>query len=127
MRWDDDNLEQLIGNAFRRLPEPDPARLKAIASRLRRAAVREPAPRWRAFRYGWLIAGLVATGAAAWWAGEHAVWRNAPVAATTTTSFDTEPKRSATEQPGAEQSAPQMEPPAKIKRETPNVYRREAY
>jgi hypothetical protein len=71
MQSDEKRFEDAFAAAFERLPEPDPSRLKLLEERLGRATTRiprRPRPRWT---YWWLILGLVATGAAAWWGGEY--------------------------------------------------------
>lgn len=72
MRRGEGDFERILGAAFDRLPEPDATRLRAIEERLSRAARRAPEKRKSRWFYWWLVAGLAATGAAAWWTGE--IW-----------------------------------------------------
>ncbi len=70
MAPDDERLGRLIGAAFDRLPEPAPARLKAVEDRLAVRLVRrekQSRPGW----YWWLMAALAAGAGAAWWAGGY--------------------------------------------------------
>lgn len=67
MQPDERQLEERIAAAFDRLPDPDSARLREIEERL----ARRLAPRAPARFFWWLLAGLAATGAAAWWGGEY--------------------------------------------------------
>lgn len=71
MRPDDRQLAALIATAFDRLPAPDAARLQVLEARLVRQAVRVARPAKSRRAYWWLIVGLAASGAAAWWAGEY--------------------------------------------------------
>lgn len=74
MRRDEENsLERSVGAAFDRLPEPEAARLEALERRLAERAGAAVPRRRTSTRFWWLMAGLVATGAAAWWGGEN--WR----------------------------------------------------
>lgn len=73
MAPDDERLGRLIAAAFDHLPEPAPARLKAVEDRLTPGLARRRkrfVPGW----YWWLMAALAASGAAAWWSG----WWPAP-------------------------------------------------
>lgn len=69
MRPDEKQLEQMIAAAFDRLPAPDATRLKAVEERLGRHASRGPKLGQARSMYWWLLLGLAATGAAAWWSG----------------------------------------------------------
>ena len=71
MRSGEKHIEEAIATAFERLPDPDPTRLKSLAERLSRATSRAPRRERSRWIYWWLILGLAATGAAAWWAGEY--------------------------------------------------------
>lgn len=70
MRLGDDLLAKSISAAFDRLPEPDVARLEGLERRLLLGVPPRPARKVRA-RFWWLFAGLIATGAAAWWGGKY--------------------------------------------------------
>jgi hypothetical protein len=71
MRPDDDYLARSVAAAFDRLPEPEAARLEALERRLTlRAPVAARRSKGR-LGFWWLMAGLVATGAAAWWGGAY--------------------------------------------------------
>lgn len=73
MAPDNERLGRLIGAAFEQLPEPVPARLKAVEDRLALNLARRERrsrPGW----YWWLMAALIASGAAAWWSGT--AWRS---------------------------------------------------
>ncbi len=69
MRRGEKGLEEMIAAAFDRLPEPDATRLKVLEERLGRSAKRTATSRRPASMYWWLLLGLAATGAAAWWSG----------------------------------------------------------
>lgn len=71
MRPDERSLEELIGAAFDRLPDPDSTRFKELEERLVRQATRGSRSNRRGPTLWWLIAALMATGAAAWWAGDY--------------------------------------------------------
>lgn len=80
MRPDDDFLAKSIAAAFDRLPEPEAARLEGLERRLSLQAAPRVPKRVRA-RFWWLLAGLVATGAAAWWGGQYLKVKPRPTAA----------------------------------------------
>gem|GEM_PF-4331037 len=126
MRPDEKRLQALISTAFDRLPEPDPARVKALEERLLRRASR-PAGRERSarFRYWWLVAALAASGAAAWWAGEYFAREpkhDAPTSFETTGSRSYVEKRDA-ERPPSEDRQSEASGPGR----RPDIYRREQY
>lgn len=122
MQPDERDLEESIGAAFDRLPEPDSTRLREIEERLTRRASRpsvRQAPRWI---YWGLLAGLAATGAAAWWGGQYL--SRAPEPAT----VEQQPERSAA--PGTERIPDRRaEPvaPAEPNGAQREIYRREMY
>ena len=82
MRSDDSRLENLIGAAFDRLPDPDSTRLREIEERVARCASRGSEGNVRRRSFWWLIAALTATGAAAWWGGEYLGREPSPAPAT---------------------------------------------
>ena len=71
MRLDESDLARLIGAAFDRLPEPAAARLEGLERRLLERPSRTSSTKRPRASFWWLLAGLVATGAAAWWGGEY--------------------------------------------------------
>lgn len=71
MAPDDERLGRLIGAAFDPLPEPEPARLKAVEDRLTHTLAGRKTKRRAAGWYWWLMATLAVTGAAAWWGEGH--------------------------------------------------------
>lgn len=71
MRPDERHLVGSIVAAFDRLPEPELARLEALERRLSRRLSDSASAKKPRARFWWLLAGLVATGAAAWWGGEY--------------------------------------------------------
>lgn len=74
MRPGERELEERIQAAFDRLPDPDPTRLRTLEARFVRQARGEPKQIRPRGVYWWLILGLVATGAAAWWSGTWWQW-----------------------------------------------------
>lgn len=128
MRPDDKFLAKSIAAAFDRLPEPEAARLEGLEHRLLLRTAYRAAKSNRA-RFWWLFAGLVATGAAAWWGGEY--WRHdsltlrpavSPTAAQDASNDERKPKL------GTENhSEPRREEAGGSQNGSTMIYRREAY
>lgn len=131
MRPDERSLEELIGAAFDRLPDPDSTRFKELEERLVRQATRGS----RSNRHGptlwWLIAALTATGAAAWWTGEYfsagsreqEINSRAPETQTTE-KLEQGATRDARQEHGNDSLKAE---PAKPAHDGPGIYRRERY
>lgn len=124
MAPDDERLGRLIGAAFEQLPEPVPARLKAVEDRLALDLARRE-KRSGPGRYWWLMAALVASGAAAWWSG-GTWWRPAPDAKPTPVETETLPsaQQATTLRSDKERDAATMETD---RNRTPTIYRRERH
>jgi hypothetical protein len=126
MRPDERQLEELIGAAFDRLPEPASARLKEIENRLVRKASRRPERSAPRFKFWWLIFALAATGAAAWWVGEYVSgesWRSAeptPAASNPTPTTGTTAER-------AKENQTESKDVGTAKGNQNEIYRRERY
>ena len=130
MRLDENRVAQSIAAAFDRLPGPEAARLEAIERRLagsvsRAAPVRRPRKGW-----WWLMVGLVATGAAAWWAdaylGRDSVSKveSPPSAPAAVETIDREHEQRKTDQHAdvpPENASPESETSSQT------IYRREVY
>lgn len=118
---DEMKLTSLIVATYDRLPEPELAKLKAVEDRLIRAlpqsGSRRPVVSW----YGWLVLGLAASGAAAWWAGEFFAGDGSrhdpsPPAVVEQQSTKPDSKGTTTNKKSPNESE-----------KTPTIYRREAY
>jgi hypothetical protein len=128
MRPDDEFLSKSIAAAFDRLPEPEAARLEGLERRLSLRAAPRAAKRVRA-RFWWLLAGLVATGAAAWWGGDY--WRDASMtpqtAASPTTPRDASNEERRPRPKTADESESRHEEVSNSQNGSTTIYRREAY
>lgn len=124
---DEEQLRQRVAAAFDRLPEPELPRLRAVEGRLvdalpRPSARRRPTVGW----YWWLIGALAASGAAAWWAGEH-IYTDSSVpdpvqqAPATEDASRSAPADAAREHPGGSSK------PDSRTDESPTIYRKEIY
>lgn len=119
MAPDNERLGQSIGAAFDRLPDPVPARLKAIEDRLAAALPKgKTAPRTGGW-YWWLIAALITSGAAAWWAGT--LWQPA---AEDRPTIPVEITEAAPATPRQRSESTEREKETSQKR-SPTIYRRE--
>lgn len=129
MRPDDDNyLAQSIAKAFERLPEPEAARLEALERRLAVRIGRPGSTKRPRAGFWWLTAVLFATGAAAWWGGEHwygAVSREPGSAASGVVEKAEHDGAREAGQGGKDGTRPNAEPESKGR--TPEIYRREVY
>lgn len=129
MQLDEPHLAQSIAAAFDRLPEPEAARLEALERRLARSLARSTSRKGSRARFWWLMAGLVATGAAAWWGGEH--WRSAALkpelrapASTAVGETERDAKPLSREEHKAE---PSNKKSSESNANSPTIYQREAY
>ena len=68
---DEEALVKMLATAFDRLPEPDVTRITALEQRLDRQLRMSQNRRKHPALYWWMLGGLFATGAAAWWAGDY--------------------------------------------------------
>lgn len=131
MRPDERSLEELIGAAFDRLPDPDSTRFKELEERLVRLASRGSRSSRPRPAIWWFIAALTATGAAAWWAGEYfsAGSREQEINSRTLETQTAEKiEPGATTGPRQEHGNESLKPgPAKPSHDGPGIYRRERY
>lgn len=119
---DEKQLVDLIAAAFNRLPEPAPAKLKAVEERLTSVLRQRETKGRTAGWYWWLLVGLAATGAAAWWGGT--LWRPAGEEKSTPVEIiETAPSG---REEGSRSGAPRKEAPVEMdQKRSPTIYRRE--
>lgn len=126
---DETRIERLIGNAYNRLPEPEPSRLNAVEECLMRALPRRETKRGTVGWYWWLIAALAASAAATWWAGGYLSGgsQKEEIVPQAPTQLD-EPRRESLPEPAREtgEKSSNVESPTRTN-ERPLIYRRERY
>ena len=121
MAPDNERLERMIQAAFAQLPEPSPARLKAVEDGLVLGQARR-AKRYRPRWYWWLMAALVATGTAAWWSEVRQSSQNKQDASPeVTVEVAPSGQRHGSQPTGSENAAPV----AADEKRSPTIYRRE--
>lgn len=126
MQPDDDYLARSIAGAFDRLPEPAAARLEALERRL--SLQRARVGRTPQVGFWWLLAGLVATGAAAWWGGQyfgHGASRPLPASAPAAGETQSDQSRDDSERKRRGEPAQDAAPDDAADSHT--IYRREVY
>jgi hypothetical protein len=129
---DEEVLVKMLSTAFDRLPEPDVTRLTALEQRLDRHLRTSQNQRKHPALYWWMLGGLIATGAAAWWVGDYfrtgapvvpAPQQNsAPAAGSPEDSLRGRPQQ----EPAPERQPGEQRQGAEQK-EAPVIYRRERY
>jgi len=126
---DETRIERLIGNAYNRLPEPEPSRLNAVEECLMRALPRREAKRGTVGWYWWLIAALAASAAATWWAGGYFSGgsQKEEIVPQVPTPMD-EPRRETSPEPAraTSEKSSNVGSPAQTS-DRPLIYRRERY
>ena len=128
MRPGDEFLAKSIAAAFDRLPEPEAARLEGLERRLLLQTAPRTAKKVHA-RFWWLFAGLIATGAAAWWGGEY--WGSGSLKPQPVASpMDAQDASNEERTPKLEtvnDGEPRRKESGDSQNDSPTIYRREVY